>query len=230
MTMAICFSYHMTVVYSRLSRCSTARVYYWVLQQQMKVDRELTNMLVNDLKNELLEALRNSNNPTQNPPEREPPGNDNRQNHQRDYPAFRPRSFTNLVATMDHRNQVPAKPDPVSMVPHNEYVVQMMKKDIVKETSDLATLLLNIDMHERYFQGDANSDPALNNLKATYIQRATTLESNKMLAEKAATMASCFSANLEMPKYRRPPPGKHGRGHRFSRQPHFSSLIATIND
>ena len=29
-----------------------------------------------------------------------------------------------------------------------------------------------------------------------------------MLVEKAATMASCFSANLEMPKYRRPPPGQ----------------------
>ena len=40
-----------------------ADIVYTKLQQQMKVDRELTNMLVNDLKNELLDALRNSATP-----------------------------------------------------------------------------------------------------------------------------------------------------------------------
>ena len=48
-----------------------ADLVYTKVQQQMKVDRELTNMLVNDLKAELLDAIRNQAPPQatpQNPP------------------------------------------------------------------------------------------------------------------------------------------------------------------
>ena len=151
---------------------------YSQIQQQMRADRELTNMLVDELKNELLEAFRQK--PKDNHyPDREQRREDNRPNHQRNYPDFRQRSFANQVAAMDFKSRVDIKNEPVSMLPHNEYVVDSMKRDIIRETADLQTLLLNIDMHEKNFQGDANADPGLNNLKAAYIDRATTLESNK---------------------------------------------------
>ena len=53
-------------------------------------------------------------------------------------------------------------------------------RDIIRETADLKTLLLNIDMYEKNVQRDPNNDPALNNLKTACIERATALEGNKM--------------------------------------------------
>ena len=178
---------------------------YSQIQQQMRADRELTNMLVDELKNELLEAFRQKPKDTHYH-DREQRREDNRPNHQRNYPDFRQRSFANQVAAMDFKSRVDIKNEPVSMLPHNEYVVDSMKRDIIRETADLQTLLLNIDMHKKNFQGDANSDPGLNNLKAAYIERATTLESNKMQVERAASLAASFSSNMEMPKYKRAPP------------------------
>ena len=178
---------------------------YSKIQTQMRADRELTHMLVDELKHELLQAFKQKAQETSQP-EQQSRREDNRPSHQRDYPEFRQRSFAHQMAAMDFKNRVDIKNEPVSMLPHNEYVVETMKKDIIKETSDLQTLLLNIDMHEKNHQGNADTDPDLNKLKAAYIDRATTLEGNKMQVERAASMAASFSSNMEMPKFRRAPP------------------------
>ena len=178
---------------------------YSKIQQQMRADRELTNILVDELKHELLQAFKHKAQDASHP-DQEPRREDNRPNHQRHYPDFRHRSFAHQMAAMDFKNSVDIKNEPVSMLPHNEYVVETMKKDIIRETADLQTLLLNIDMHEKNHQGNADIDPDLNKLKAAYIDRATALEGNKMQVERAASMAASFSSNMEMPKYKRAPP------------------------
>ena len=65
---------------------------YSKIQQQMRADRELTNMLVDKLKHELLQAFKQKAQETSHP-EQQPQREDNRPNHQRDYPDFSHRSF-----------------------------------------------------------------------------------------------------------------------------------------
>ena len=130
-------------------------------------------------------------------------------NPPRRHPIHGRRTFADRVAHTDFATLIRHQPvDNLSMLPHNDFVVENIKQDIIREEDNLRSLLLNIDLHENSMDPDAVDDhPVLTQLKNSYMDRAVALARKRAQIQKAQTVASSYSASLEMPTYQRPPPG-----------------------
>ena len=176
------------------------------LQQQLQMERELNRMQFEELRT----ALRTRHeNPAPPPPPPPPPIRTEDIPPPRRHPMHGRRTFADRVAHTDFATLIRHQPvDNLSMLPHNDFVVENIKQDIIREEDNLRSLLLNIELHENSMDPDAADDhPVLTQLKNSYMDRAVQLARKRAQIQKAQTVASSYSASLEMPTYQRPPPG-----------------------
>ena len=181
------------------------------LPQQVQMEREHNRAQIEELRTELRNRRDNPAPPLQNPPPNRPQDQpeEERQPPQRRYPDQRRHTFADRVARTDfatlirHQNV-----DNLSMLPHNDFIIENIKQEITREEDHLRSLLLNIDLHESTMTPEAAEEhPVLTQLKDSYMDRAVALARKRAQIQKAQTVASSYSANLEMPTYQRPPPG-----------------------
>ena len=179
------------------------------LKQQIHAERELTKMQLNDLRQELREtqqqlqqslASRTQQRHEETEEETRPP------RHHRAHPYPR-RTFSTQVQRMDFTQTAhTGRVNNLSMLPHNEFVIDNLKQEITREEEQLNNQLINIDLHEASMtEEQAENNPLLQRLKDAYITGAEKLAYKKAQIQKAQTVASSYSSNLEMPSYSRPP-------------------------
>ena len=139
---------------------------------------ELNRMYFEDLQTELRNRHENPAPPPSNPPpNRQEDDPEARPNHQRRHPAHLRRTFADRVAHTDfatlirHQNV-----DNLSMLPHNNFIIENIKQEITREEDHLRSLLLNIDLQENSMTPEAAEEhPVLTQLKESYMNRAMAL-------------------------------------------------------